>query len=183
MFSSCYVQTAGEVQQACSKRGDFYTGCISSFALHLQPFLREKTGMRRSNLQNAPTASPGDGTASCNCGKWKAWLLPWPLWCRVGVGVDGRRCRVVCWNRRVGVGRVRRRRVLGHEVRLTVGGHVGGRGGGGGQVEVEWGGRSGRGGGCRRSRDPLQDDVWVKLGLGAVESGQGGLQQTLLTPV
>lgn len=46
-----------------------------------------------------------------------------------------------------------------------------------------------RGRGCRRgrgrswSRDPLQDDVGVKLRFGAVESRHGGLQQTLLTPV
>lgn len=87
---------------------------------------------------------------------------------------------------RVGVGRVRRGGILRHDVRQAVGGGVGGRGGGGGgggEVEVERGGGSGRGGGRCRSRDPLQDDVGVKLRLGAVEPGHGGLQQTLLTPV
>lgn len=94
------------------------------------------------------------------------------------MGVGGHSC--------VGVGRVRRGGILRHDVRLAVGGRMGGRGGnggGGGEVEVERGGWSGRGGGRRRSRDPLQDDVRVKLRLRAVESGHGGLQQTLLAPV
>lgn len=87
---------------------------------------------------------------------------------------------------RVGVGRVCRRGILRHDVGLGVGGRVdggGGSGGGGGQVEVERGGRSGRGGGCRRRRDPLQYHVRVELGIRAVKSVHGGLQQTLLTPV
>lgn len=119
-------------------------------------------------------------------GKWKTQLLPWPLWCWVGVGVDRRRCRVgVGRHSCVGVGWVRRGRILRHYMRLVVGGCVGGRGGsggGGGEVEVEGGGWSRRGRGRSRSRDPLQDDVRVKLGLRAVESRHGGLQQTLLTP-
>ncbi|KAF3859405.1 hypothetical protein F7725_021804, partial [Dissostichus mawsoni] len=101
-------------------------------------------------------------------------LLPWPLWCRVGVGIDGRRCWV-----RVGVGRVGWDRVLRHEVWLHVGGGVGGGGGGGWEVEVERGGGSG---GCCGSWDSLQDDMGVELRLGAVESGKRRLQQTLLTP-
>lgn len=114
-------------------------------------------------------------------------LLPRPLWCWVGVGVDG------CWRRvrvgghsRVGVRRVCRCGILRHDVGLAVGGRVDGGGGGrgrGGQVEVEWGGRSRRGGGCRWRRDPLQYDVRVELGIRAVKSMHGGLQQTLLTPV
>lgn len=127
----------------------------------------------RTGRKQGGEAVPPAASTPRNCGKWTAWLLPRPLGRRVGV--DGRRCRVVRGNRRVGVGRVRRRGVLRHDVRPTLG-RGGGRGGGRGRVEVE------RGGGRRRSRRPLQDDVRVELRLGAVESGQGGLQQTLLTP-
>lgn len=130
--------------------------------------------------------------ASTSCdGVGRAPLLPRPLRCRVGVGVDGRRCQVwVGGQGRVWVGRVRWRRVLRHDVRMTVGGSGGvGRGGGGGrggrgrQVEVERGGGS-RGGGGRRGRgDPLQHHVRVQLRVGAVEAVHGGLQQALLAPV
>lgn len=173
-----------EVQQACSKTGSFYTGCISSLTLSCVCF-GAFCGRNRDEEESSFVSS-SVFTAPCNYGNWKTQLLPWPLWCRVRVGVDRRRCRVrVGGHSRVWVGRVRRGRILRHHVRMTVGGGVGGRGGGGGgvgEVEVEGGGRSGRGGGRCRSGDSLQDDVRVELRLGAVESGQGGLQQTLLTP-
>lgn len=86
---------------------------------------------------------------------------------------------------RVGVGRVRRRRVLRHYVRLAVRGGGVGRGGGGGRggrgrkVQVErggGGGGSGGGGGGRGRGDPLQHHVRVQLRVGAVEAVHGGLQ-------
>lgn len=114
----------------------------------------------------------------------KAKLLPWLLRLWNGVGVD--RSRVgEGGHGRVGVGWVRRGGVLPHHMMLRVGGSVGRRGGRGGgrEMKVERGGGSGRGGGCRRGQDPLQDHVRVQLGLGAVNPRQGGLQQRLLTPV
>lgn len=113
-------------------------------------------------------------------------LLPRLLRLGVGVGVDGSRVGEG-GNSRVGVWRVRRGRVLRHNMWLRGGGGgVGGRGGGGGgrQVEVERGGGCGGDGGrsCR-GEDPLQDHVWVELGLGAVNTRHGGFEQTLLTPV
>lgn len=99
-------------------------------------------------------------------------LLPGSLRRRVRVGVDGRR-GVVGRDSSVRVGRVRRCGVLGHDVGLAVvvvGGVRRGRSGrgGGGQVEVERGRGSGRSRGCGGGRDPLQDDVRVKLRVGAV---------------
>lgn len=72
-------------------------------------------------------------------------------------------------HRRVGVGRVRRRGVLAHEVSLGVGGGVrrrGGGRGGGGEVEVDRGRGSRRGGRRRRGgrgQDPLEHHVRVEL--------------------
>lgn len=120
----------------------------------------------------------------------KMLLLPRPLWCRVRVGVDRRRCgmRVDRYGR-VGVGWVRWGRILRHNVMLVVANCMGwwrGSGWGGREVEVEWGRWSGGGGGGRgrcRSWDPLEHDVGVQLRFRAVESRHWGLQQTLLTPI
>lgn len=76
--------------------------------------------------------------------------------------------------------------VLWHAVWLAVGDGVGGRGSGRRgvrKVKVERSRGSSGSGRCSRRWDPLQDNMWVKLRLGAVEPGHGGLQQTLLTPL
>lgn len=112
-------------------------------------------------------------------------LLPWPLWCWIGVGIDGRRCWVVVVWHYIGFWRICWGGVLWHAVWLAVGDGVGGRGSGRRgvkEVKVERSRGSNRSGRCSRRWDPLQDNMWVKLRLGAVEPGHGGLQQTLLTP-
>lgn len=151
--------------------------------------LWEKTGIRKSKKTSCVSEHARSSVgAPQRPEKMEAEvrsLLPWPLWCWIGVGIDGRRCWVVVVWHYIGFWRICWGGVLWHAVWLAVGDGVGGRGSGRRgvrEVKVERSRGSSRSGRCSRRWDPLQDNMWVKLRLGAVEPGHGGLQQTLLTP-
>lgn len=195
-FSSPSVQTEKFIKHAAQGGAStlpvhFYLSALEHGAGRR---LWEKTGIRKSKCASkracgvfslcAPLASSEEiAQHPENTEGGAQSLLPWPLWCRVGVGIDRRRCWVaVVWHSYIGFRGIRWSGVRWHVVRLAVGDGVGRWGDGRRgvrKVKVE---RSRRSGGRSRRRDPLQDDMWVQLRVWAVEPGHGGLQQALLTP-